>query len=138
MVYSQKGRKPVRYLARMDKGRSSHRNGSKKAAKRIFNDRKAPGSNGILEGVVKKSIDSVGNIWVRCFSKCLENGVFPVKWKIAKLVLLKKKEGMIADHSIYRPICLLNESAKLLKRIIAGRVDKYLREIIFIEINLVF
>jgi hypothetical protein len=47
---------------------------------------------------------------------------------VSKLVLLKKKKGNISDPKIYRPICLLNESAKLFERIIAGRINKYLRD----------
>lgn len=53
--------------------------------------------------------------------------MFPVSWKTAKLVLLKKKEGDAADPRIYRPICLFNEAGKLFERIIAGRINEYLR-----------
>jgi hypothetical protein len=100
----------------------------KKVVKRIFNDRKAPGPDGIVGGIIKNSIESMVNSWARCFSGCMERGVFLKKWKVAKLVLLKKKEGKIADYKICRPICLLNESAKLLERVIAGRINNYLKE----------
>jgi len=46
---------------------------------------------------------------------------------VAKLVLLKKKEGDSDDPGIYRPICLLNESCKLFERIIGKRINDYTR-----------
>jgi hypothetical protein len=49
----------------------------RKANKRLFNDRKAPGPDGILGGVIKNSINTMENRWIRCFSECLKNGIFP-------------------------------------------------------------
>jgi len=62
------------------------------------------------------------------FNDCLRCGVFPQPWRRAKLVLLRK-DGKPADSpSGYRPICLLDEEAKLFERIIAGRLVQHLEE----------
>jgi len=61
------------------------------------------------------------NGYLRC-------GVFPRPWRRAKLVLLRK-DGKPADSpSGYRPICLLDEEAKLFERIIPGRLVQHLEE----------
>lgn len=48
---------------------------------------------------------------------------------MAKLVLLKKKEGQISDPKIYKPICLLSESGKVLERIIDSRINEHLHNV---------
>jgi len=90
--------------------------------------RKAPGPSGVP-----------GQAWAICgavamghlrqlYNDCLKDGVFPQPWRRAKLVLLRK-EGKPADSpSGYRPICLLDEEAKLLERVIAGRLVQHLEE----------
>jgi len=66
--------------------------------------------------------------WVRGFSRCLREAIFPSAWKIARLVLLKKKGKPEDDPSGYRPICLLDEAGKLFERVIAERLRVYLDE----------
>jgi len=62
------------------------------------------------------------------FDDCLRGGVFPQLWRRAKLVLLRK-DGKPADSpSGYRPICLIDEEAKLFERILAGRLVDHLEE----------
>lgn len=98
------------------------------AIKRFHGDRKAPGPDGILGGIIAGSGNQWLEIWALCFSRCLRDGCFPSSWKRAKLVLLKKKEGNIADPKIYRPICLLNEAGKLLEKVIANRLNEHIAE----------
>jgi len=40
----------------------------------------------------------------------LREAVFPSAWKIARLMLLRKKDKPENDPFAYRPICLLDES----------------------------
>lgn len=59
-------------------------------------------------------------------TECMRTTQFPDRWKRASLVLLPK-EGKPADSpSAYRPICLLDELAKLLERIITQRIVQHL------------
>jgi len=54
--------------------------------------------------------------------------VFPQPWRRAKLVLLRKENKSADSPSGYRPICLLDEEAKLFERIVAGRLIQHLEE----------
>lgn len=58
------------------------------------------------------------------YNKCIREGHFPVAWKKARLVLLRKGDKPLQDPSSYRPLCLLDSTAKLLEKII----DRSLRE----------
>jgi len=63
------------------------------------------------------------------FSRCLREGVFPLVWRRAKLVLLRKESKPADILSGYYPICLLDKEAKLLERVIAGRLVQYLEQV---------
>ena len=58
------------------------------------------------------------------FNKCLETGVFPDCFKIAKVIALHKGgEKQICDS--YRPISLLPSLSKLLEKIISVRTISF-------------
>jgi hypothetical protein len=63
----------------------------REVTKRLYNEKKAPGPDGILGGIVKVTMNSMERVWTKCFSDCLERGIFPACWKVARLVLLKKR-----------------------------------------------
>jgi hypothetical protein len=98
-----------------------------RAEKRI-GTKKAPGPDGIMGGVLKKTADLFFQRWLACFNRCLEEGHFPDDWKAARLVLLRKGNKPEGLPSSYRPLCLLSEVGKLFERIIADRLIEYLEE----------
>lgn len=98
------------------------------AMSKFRKDKKAPGPDGIVGGIVSGSGGPLMDMWAECFTRCLREGMFPDSWKVARLVLLKKKEGDPADPGIYRPICLLNEAGKLFERVIVDRINRHLKE----------
>ena len=59
-------------------------------------------------------------------TSCLREGSFSRLWKRARLVLLRKEGKPAESPSAYRPICLLDDAGKLLERIIAARIVRYL------------
>lgn len=64
----------------------------KQAVKRAAAKNTAPGSDGVT-GKVLALIHQQAPEWFRsCYDTCLEGGVFPEDWKIARLVLLRKGE----------------------------------------------
>jgi len=65
---------------------------------------------------------------VGCFSLCLRESRFPSAWKIARLVLLKKRDKPENQPSSFRPICL-DEAGKLFDRVIAERLREHLDEV---------
>jgi len=98
------------------------------AVKRMRAKNKAPGPSGVPGRAWAASGAVLAGHIRQIFDDCLSGGVFPQPWRRAKLVLLRK-EGKPADSpSGYRPICLLDEEAKLFERIIAGRLVQHLEE----------
>jgi len=98
------------------------------AVKRMRAKIRAPGPSGIPGRAWAASVVVTAGHLRQLFTDCLRGGVFPQPWRRAKLVLLRK-EGKPADSpSGYRPICLLDEEAKLFERIVAGRLVQHLEE----------
>ncbi|GHJ61402.1 hypothetical protein NOK12_39200 [Nocardioides sp. OK12] len=99
------------------------------AARKKGRGRKAPGLDGIPGVVVRAASIHCGKGLAQCFSACLSTGKFPTAWKIARLVLIKKKRDAPPDSSgSYRPICVIGELGKLFERIVVGRINNYLEE----------
>jgi len=98
------------------------------AIKKMRAKNTAPGPNGIPGKVWALALKNVGDETRHLFNRCLRDGVFPPVWRRAKLVLLRKESKPANTPSGYRPICLLDEEAKLLERIIAGRLVRHLED----------
>jgi len=96
------------------------------AVSRIGGIRKAPGPDGINGRIIKLTTVLLMDLWSDCLTACLSEGLFPTKWKIARMVLLKKGEELSLDPKNYRPICLLNEMAKLFERILVSRLNAFI------------
>lgn len=94
------------------------------AAKRL-KGKKAPGPDGIPNVALKAAVKAFPDMFRTVLQRCLEEGHFPDRWKIQKLVLLPKPGKPPGDPSSYRPICLLDTLGKLLERIILNRLVKY-------------
>jgi len=87
---------------------------------------KAPGPDGVHGKVWALAFKELAGYMRHFFNRCLKEGCFPPEWKRANLVLISKggKPGDLP--SSYRPICLLDEAGKILERIIANRLVRYL------------
>ena len=59
------------------------------------------------------------------FSKCIQEGVFPDSYKIAQVIPLFKG-GDREDPNCYRPISLLPTISKILEKLLATRLIKFL------------
>lgn len=79
---------------------------------------RAPGPDGIPDFVVKRLAIEKPETMRAIFNMCLGEGIFPEKWKAAKLVLFQKGKKTLDQPSSYRPICLLNLSGKMLERVL--------------------
>ncbi|XP_025160569.1 uncharacterized protein LOC112589898 [Harpegnathos saltator] len=96
------------------------------ARKKLGAKGKAPGPDGIPGRAWALALGE-GNLSAATrdvLEKCLKEGVFPHKWRRAKLVLLPKESktpgGAPGGAPAFRPICLLDEAGKILERIIAN------------------
>jgi len=86
--------------------------------------KKAPGPDGIPNVALKAAIHAFPDMFRTVLQKCLDEGHFPDRWKIQKLVLLPKPGKPPEDPVSYRPICLLDTLGKLLEKIILNRLTK--------------
>lgn len=87
--------------------------------------KKAPGPDGIPNVALKAAIEAYPDMFRTLMQKCLEDGQFPDRWKVQKLVLLPKPGKPPGHPGSYRPICLLDTVGKLLERIILNRLTIY-------------
>lgn len=90
---------------------------------------KAPGPDGVPDLVVKEVAMGRPDIIRDVFNVCLEEGVFPLSWKVARLVLLRKGDKPLDNPSSYRPICLLSTVGKLFERLVKKRLENELEDI---------
>ena len=73
--------------------------------------------------------DEIPNpIWsaIHSVDAAIVGGLFPVRWKKARLALIDKRDkvpGLPSSH-----LCLLENVGKLLERVIANRLESYLKE----------
>ena len=79
----------------------------------------------ISNRIMKKTNDIASPFLAILFNKCIEEGTFPDCFKTAKVTPLFK-DGNRHDPSSYRPISLLPTIGKILEKIIAIRVLKFL------------
>ena len=79
-----------------------------KNAVESMNNKKAPGEDGITGEIFKQTFDIFPKYITAMYNGCLRKGVFPKRWKRAKLIPIVKpgKEGS-EEVTKYRPISLL-------------------------------
>lgn len=86
--------------------------------------RKAPGHDGIKPEMVKVAWRYIPEYVMCLMNDCIMKGCFPERWKIGKIVVLKKApDKPREDPRSYRPICLLPVMGKLLERIMISRLE---------------
>lgn len=88
---------------------------------------RAPGPDGIQARLIVEAQRCAEDGYRGLYDGCLKTGIFPNKWKVAKIVLLKKEGKPDGETASYRPLCLLNEQGKMLE-IIKKRLEEYMRE----------
>lgn len=87
------------------------------------------GLNGITSAIVSRAMSNMKKLLSNTFTACLREGHFPEVWKESKLVLLQKSGKPEELPSLYRPICVLNETGKLFERITGQRIKHHMREV---------
>jgi len=87
---------------------------------------KSPGHDGISSNIISGCYVSIRNVLCDIFKKSLNEGTFPDKLKIAKVVPIFKNDDP-TEFSNYRPISILPVFSKLLERIIYNRIYDHLR-----------
>ena len=101
----------------------------KMALGRLKAKKTAPGPDGIPGKVLSIALEFLSNDLRELFDQCLSTGQFPKIWKEGRLCLLRKEGRPLDSPSAYRPIVLLNETGKILEKIIAARLNQHLEEV---------
>lgn len=94
----------------------------------ISNKRKntAPGPDGITSRMWRKVPRRMIEEITKIMNKLLKIGIFPRKWKIARLVLIPKGKNEEVEIPKARPICLINNIGKYLEKILVDRIEKWM------------
>lgn len=89
----------------------------------------APGLDGVRMMIWRKASRAMRLRLTECFSACLKDGVFPLAWKRANLVLIPKAGGNFDMRPIKaRPICLLSVTGKIFERVIFSRMLSWMND----------
>lgn len=94
-------------------------------AAKALKSNKAPGPDGIPNQVLKIAVQENPDMFRTALQRCVDDGIFPDRWKRQKLVLLPKPGKPPGDPSAYRPICLIDTVGKLLEKVILNRLTRY-------------
>ncbi|KAH8351812.1 hypothetical protein KR059_009582, partial [Drosophila kikkawai] len=89
---------------------------------RSVRPKKAPGPDAVPNRALKLAIALHPKEFAGLYSRCLEEGTFPERWKRQRLLLLAKPGKPPGEPSSYRPICLTDTTGKVLEKIIAARL----------------
>jgi hypothetical protein len=90
-------------------------------------DKKTLDYNGISMYFIKRTIEVLSTPLLHIFNLSLMSGIVPTQLKVAKVIpIFKSGERSSMDN--YRPISLLNSFSKLIEKIVAIRVARYLNE----------
>lgn len=98
-----------------------------KMTERLQYCRKAPGPDGVPGKVLLLALEHLGDCFRSLLQDCLKEGCFPKCWKIGKLCLIRKENRPPDSYTGYRPLVMLNETGKMLERILAYRISEHLQ-----------
>jgi hypothetical protein len=84
--------------------------------------------------LLKKIIVNISSPLIHIFNCSLITGIVPEKMKVAKVIPIFKS-GNVNDINNYRPISLLCSFSKILEKIVANRLIKYLNNNNLISLN---
>jgi len=91
-----------------------------------MNKKKAPCEDGITGEVYKSAFEVLPRYITAMYNCCLRRGVFPKRWKIAKLIpIVKPRRENSDDVSKFRPISLLNTGGKVLEKLLINRINHH-------------
>ncbi|GAB0091671.1 hypothetical protein DMENIID0001_065280 [Sergentomyia squamirostris] len=99
-----------------------------------LNNSKSVGPDGFSTFLLKNILYQVVDVLTFMFNRCLVMGVFPDSLKEVVVVPVFKK-GSVLEPSNYRPISLVSVFAKVLEKIMKGRIVSFLEGISFFSPN---
>ena len=83
----------------------------RKACAKVENH-KCPGLNGTPNIALKAATEEKRDTFLSLYTRCLQEGVLPDKWRQQRLVLLPKGKKPLDELSSYHPLCCLTRRGK--------------------------
>jgi hypothetical protein len=89
--------------------------------------KKAPGEDDLTGEIYKCTFEILPTYITALYNGCLRRGVFPVRWKEAKLIPITKR-GKENNEDIFkfRPISPLNVGEKVLEKVLFNRINYHI------------
>jgi len=101
-----------------------------------MNKKKAAGENGITAEIHKLTFKIFPKSMTALYNSCLKNGVFPDRWKKAKIIPIMKPGAQNSkDVTKYRQISLLNIGGKILEKLLINRINHHIYSTEFLNKN---
>jgi hypothetical protein len=89
-----------------------------------MDNKKALGIDGITGEVYKSVFEILPKYLTAMYNGCLSRGIFPNRWKTAKMIpIVKPGKENCDDASKFRPISLLYVGGKVLEKLLINRIN---------------
>ena len=89
-------------------------------------DKKAPGEDGITAEIYKSTFEILPNYITALYNRCLRRGIFPTRWKRARVIpIIKPGKDTSDEVSKFRPISLLNVGGKVLEKVLINGINHH-------------
>ena len=101
-----------------------------------MNNKKAPGEDSITGEMFKQTFEIFPKYITAMYNGCLRKGVFPKRWKRAKLIpVVKPGKEDSEEVTKFRPISLLNIEGKIMEKILITRINYWAYSTKFLNNN---